>query len=111
MLTIDKDNTIHLTRGDTARLLIDRAANLATGKDYEFKPTDVVEMAVKKSVCDETALIRKSVSGGEAIHILPEDTKPLAFGRYVYDVQLTTAEGDVYTVVTLATFEVTKEVT
>lgn len=111
MLTVDKDNTIHLTRGDTARLLIDRAANAATGKDYVFTPEDKVTMTVKKTVYDTSPAVQLTVPGGAAIHIKPEDTKELAFGRYVYDVQLTTADGDVYTVVTPATFEVTKEVT
>lgn len=30
MLTVDKDNTIHLTRGDTARFAIGRVVNTVT---------------------------------------------------------------------------------
>ena len=111
VLTVDKDNTIHLTRGDTARLLIDRAANAVTGRDYVFTPEDRVTMTVKKTVYDTSPALQISVPGGAAIHIKPEDTRELSFGRYLYDVQLTTADGDVYTVIAPATFEVMKEVT
>lgn len=111
MLTVDKDNAIHLTRGDTARLLIDRAANAATGQDYIFSPEDTVTMTIKKTVYDTSPAVQISVPGGTAFHIKPEDTKELAFGKYLYDVQLTTADDDVYTVITPATFEVMKEVT
>ena len=49
--------------------------------------------------------------GGAAIHIRPEDTKELSFGKYLYDIQLTTADGDIYTVIPPTTFEILKEVT
>lgn len=111
MLTVDKDNTIHLTRGDTARLLIDRAANAATGKDYVFTPEDKVTMTVKKTVYDTSPAVQLTVPGGAAIHIRPEDTKELSFGKYLYDIQLTTADGDIYTVIPPTTFEILKEVT
>ena len=109
MLIIDKDNTIHLTRGDTARFRITQATNLATGEPYVFLPEDKLEFTIKKSVSDADPLIHKSVSGGEIIHLLPEDTKPLSFGRYVYDVQLTVANGDVYTIIVPTVFEIAKE--
>lgn len=111
MLYIDSDNSIHLTRGDTARLMIDRAKNVATGEDYVFTEEDTVEMSVKKTVNDTEKLIYKKVSGGSVFHFEPEDTKSLSFGRYVYDIQLTTNVGDIYTVITPTVFEVMKEVT
>lgn len=111
MLTVDKDNTIHLTRGDTARLTIGRAVNVITGKDYVFTAEDELTLTVKKTVMDTSPAVQIRAPGGEALHIRPENTKTLAFGKYVYDVQLTTAEGDVYTVIPPATFEILKEVT
>lgn len=111
MLTIDKDNTIHLTRGDTARFRITQAMNLATGEPYVFLPEDILEFTIKKSVNDTNPLIHKKVQGGEIIHLLPEDTKSLSFGRYVYDVQLTLANGDIYTIIVPTVFEIAKEVT
>ena len=111
MLTVDEDNTIHLTRGDTARLLIDRAMNAVTGKEYVFTEEDEVALTVKKTVMDTSPAVQIHVPGGEVLHIKPEDTKALAFGLYVYDVQLTTAEKDIYTVIPPTTFEILKEVT
>ena len=78
VLTVDKDNTIHLTRGDTARFSLGRIVNTVTKTNYT--PT-------------------------------AEDTKAMAFGKYVYDIQLTMADGDVYTIVPPATFDLLKEVT
>lgn len=34
MLTVDKDNSIHLTRGDTARFAIGRVVNTVTKTNY-----------------------------------------------------------------------------
>ena len=108
MLTVDKDNTIHLTRGDTARLQIDRAMNTVTKKDYVFAAADQVKFTIQKTAADPSPTLQIVVPGGEAIHIKPEDTVSLTAGKYVYDVKLITQEGDVYTVVELATFEVMK---
>lgn len=111
MLSIDKDNTIHLTRGDTARLSIDHAENTVTGEDYVFTAEDTVTLTIKKTVNDTVPVVSVSVPGGDVLHIKPEDTKPLMFGRYVYDVQLTTAEGDIYTIIPPSTFDIMREVT
>lgn len=111
MFTVDKDNAIHLTRGDTARLLLSSVMNLVTGKEYILSEDDTVVFTVKKTVYDTTPAVQITVPGGAAIHIKPEDTKEMAFGKYLYDVQLTTADSDVYTVISPTTFEVLKEVT
>lgn len=42
--------------------------------------------------------------------IKPEDTKNLAFGKYVYDIELTKANGEVDTFITKAVFKITEEV-
>mgnify|MGYP007099005335 CR=1 FL=1 len=111
MLTVDKDNTIHLTRGDTARLLLGTVVNEVTGKDYPLSAEDTVTFTVKKTVYDNEPAVQITVPGGAAIHITPEKTQELSFGKYLYDVQLTTADGDVYTVIPPTTFEILKEVT
>lgn len=111
MLTVDKDNTIHLTRGDTARFALGRVVNTVTKKDYVPTAEDVVTLTIKKTVLDAAPCVQITVPGGEVLHIKPEDTKALVFGKYVYDVQLTTADGDVYTIVPPTTFDLLKEVT
>lgn len=96
MLKINSDYSIELTRGDTARLTVD-LINEVTGKAYEIQPGDRLHLTVKKTTRDPEAAFQKEVQGTGTFHIAPEDTAGLSFGRYRYDVQLTTAGGDVFT--------------
>lgn len=109
MLYID-DKTIKLTRGDTARLTVP-IINLANNGEYTMESGDILYFTVKKTAKDSDFLFQKSVTGSNSIHIRPEDTANLSFGKYKYDVQLTTATGDVYTVIEPSTFEVMEEIT
>lgn len=109
MLYID-DKTIKLTRGDTARLTVP-IINLANNGEYTMESGDILYFTVKKTAKDSDFLFQKSVTGSNSIHIRPEDTAALSFGKYKYDVQLTTATGDVYTVIEPSTFEVMEEIT
>lgn len=111
MLYVDeKDHSIKLTRGDTARFNVSIASTIS-GEYYEIQSEDILTMTVKKSVKDELFCFQKTVTGSTLLHIEPADTKNLTFGKYVYDIQLNKANGDIYTVVEPATFEVLKEVT
>lgn len=109
MLYID-DKIIKLTRGDTARLTVP-IINLANNGEYTMESGDILYFTVKKTAKDSDFLFQKSVTGSNSIHIRPEDTADLSFGKYKYDVQLTTATGDVYTVIEPSTFEVMEEIT
>lgn len=109
MLYID-DKIIKLTRGDTARLTVP-IINLANNGEYTMESGDILYFTVKKTAKDTDFLFQKSVTGSNSIHIKPEDTADLSFGKYKYDVQLTTATGDVYTVIEPSTFEVMEEIT
>ena len=111
VLTVDKDNTIHLTRGDTARFSLGRIVNTVTKTNYTPTADDTVTMTIKKTALDEAPCVQLTAPGGEVLHIKPEDTKAMAFGKYVYDIQITMADGDVYTIVPPATFDLLKEVT
>ena len=110
MLYVNKDGTIQLTRGDTARLTI-TIQNDLDGNDYEVAPTDTLKLTIKKTVNDSKPAVQKTVTGYSQFYIEPEDTKDLSFGKYLYDVELTTASGDVYTVIVPTAFEILKEVT
>lgn len=110
MLTIDSDGTIHLTRGDTARLTV-KIHNELYDNEYEIAENDVLRMTVKKGVNDSNPLVQKTITGSSQFHIEPKDTSDLNFGKYLYDVELTTANGDVSTIIPPTTFEVMKEVT
>lgn len=109
MLRVFDDNSIELTRGDTARLSVDVTDD--DGELYEVQSHDTLTLSIKKKVKDSEALVSKTIIGSTTFHIEPKDTSGLPFGKYVYDVQITTAEGDVYTVITPSEFKIAEEVT
>lgn len=102
------ENTIELTRGDTAYLAVDIDHG---GEPYTVKSDDVLTLTVKKNVSDETPAFAKSATGSSTLHIEPADTAALGFGSYVYDVQLNSADGDVFTVIGVSSFVILPEVT
>lgn len=110
MLYVNDNGTIRLTRGDTARLEI-TIVNSIDGDEYQLSAEDSLTLTIKKSVKDAEPLVKKELQGENVFHIKPEDTAELSFRKYFYDVQLTRANGDVYTVIVPTTFEIMKEVT
>lgn len=110
MLKIMKDGTIQLTRGDTARISV-ALTNEVDNKEYVMQKDDTLFLSIKKTINDEKALIQKMLTGENTFHIEPKDTSQLKFGQYKYDVQLTTADGDVFTVIAPTPFEIMAEVT
>lgn len=103
------NNTIKLTRGDTAYLTI--PIKDANGEDYIMASNDSLTLSVKKRVTDTEYAFQKTIIGDNIFHILPEDTKGLKFGAYKYDIQLLTEDGDVYTIIPVSSFEILEEVT
>ncbi len=110
MLHVLDNGSIKLTRGDTARLNVS-IKNATLDEDYEIAADDVLTLTVKKTVNDSEALVQKTLTGSAAFKLDPVDTANLDYGKYKYDVQLTTAAGDVYTVIEPTNFEITSEVT
>ena len=107
MLYIDGTN-IKLTRGDTSYLTFPITMN---GEAYAMKPEDTLYLTVKKTVNDTEYCFQRSSVGSNIIHIEPSDTKPFAFGKYKYDVELRLGDGDIFTVIDTSTFEILSEVT
>lgn len=108
MLEVSNKGEIKLTRGDTAYLTVSVKTN--DGEPYTVKADDVLTLTVKSDYADKEALIEKKITGDTTFHIKPEDTKGLEFGIYVYDVQITTADGDNFTVIADKKFKVANEV-
>ena len=111
-----KKNTITLTRGDTLRVKIDL---LKDDEPYYPVEGDTIRFALKNvnktadgtEYVDQEPLILKTVPIDTMILQLdPEDTKPLGFKTYIYDLEITFADGTVDTFVTEATFNLTGEV-
>jgi len=109
MFNIDKKkfNKIMLTRGDSASILVEIYD--LEDKKYDIKPTDTVALSVWDPKTEEI-VISKFASEDHYIVFAPADTKTLSTGLYQYDVQLTTSNGNIYTVVPPAIFEITSEV-
>ena len=99
-------NKITLTRGDTATLKL----NVLDGSTpYDFS-SDTVVFSMKRNLGDLQPVIQKTFDAEGQITFLPADTKELAFGNYVYDIQLTTQAGEVDTIVVPSTFVIGPEV-
>lgn len=101
-------NNITITRGDTGTLKVNIEA--PDGTDYEMQEGDTAVLTVKQSTADKTPLFQLPIVDGIA-KIKPSDTEALDYGSYVYDCQLTTAAGDVYTFVSPHVFKIAEEVT
>ena len=68
--------------------------------DEPYTPTDGdrVRFALKQSYSSSKVLIHKDIPNDTLVlHLAPSDTKKLAFGNYVYDIEITFANGDVDT--------------
>lgn len=86
---------IELTRGDTLKVKIDIFIN---GEEYIPRPEDSLRFAMKNTYNTSKLLVHKDISVNDCIlHLEPQDTKRLRFGEYVYDIQITFANGDVNT--------------
>ena len=104
-----RNNIIYLTRGDTFKAVV--SITYPDGSVYTPKEGDKVRFALKETIDDEECLIWRDIPIDTMLLILyPEDTKELEFGNYVYDIQLTKANGDVDTFITASKLKITAEV-
>lgn len=104
-----RKNTIFLTRGDTFKAHL--TINYPDGSVYTPKEGDSIRFALKENIEDEECLILRDIPIDTMLLVLyPEDTKELEFGSYVYDIQLTKANGDVDTFITASKLKLTAEV-
>ena len=102
--------TISLTRGDTLRVKVDIFNH--DGTVYEPIEGDSVRFAMKTKYGDKEPILLKDISTDTLLlEIEPEDTKELKQPfDYVYDIQLTHANGDIDTFIDKAKFKITEEV-
>ena len=91
----NKTKKISLVRGDTLKVQVEILIN-----DEPYTPVfgDRIRFAMKQSYSSSRVLINKSIPIDTLIlHLEPKDTKKLAFGNYVYDIEITFSNGDVDT--------------
>lgn len=106
MFVIDKRNKIIITKGDSAAMFVSIVDN--DGIEYEIKDSDEVRLTVKKPGGNE--LFHKIADEDKQITFFPEDTSSLNTGLYIYDIQLTTEDGYIYTIIPANYLQITEEV-
>ena len=116
MSTKIEGNVIRHTRGDTLRLKVEILKDEAK---YNPRDGDIVRFALKHKDLtedktefeDKDPLILKVIPNDSMVlELAPDDTKPLGFGQYAYDIQITFADGTVDTFITKEKFYLTEEV-
>lgn len=117
-----KKNAITHTRGDTLRAKVDLWIDDET--PYIPESGDSIRFALKhpllkekegdpgyKEYVDQDPIFTVPIPSDTLIlHIEPEKTKNLGFGKYEYDIEITYSDGTVDTFITAAPYEITKEV-
>lgn len=120
MIEVDeKTGAITIVRGDSGYVtvpLFEIVEDAETGEKveqpYTLQPGDTLRFAAAKrygSTEDECIIIREIEAPEMKLEFYPEDTKNLKFGEYKYDLELTTADGYVDTIL-MSTFKVSEEV-
>lgn len=113
-MKVDGTN-LSMIRGDTESITISIQDNdeapilLMSGED-------TIYFTVKLNTAVEAKILQKIITafdleGNAIIEIEPEDTKPLAYKSYKYDVQWVDVDGKVRTIVEPSTFKIEPEVT
>lgn len=103
----DKTKKISLVRGDTLKLKV----NIYLDDElYIPQQGDTVRFAMKQTYTGNRLLIIKPIPIDTLVLQLdPQDTKTFSFGRYVYDIEITFANGDVDTFIS-GELELTPEI-
>ena len=102
-----KTHKISLTKGDNASFKVNIIE--ANGQIRQLFDDDVITLTVRKTANSDIAFTKTAENG--VINLVPTDTKSLAAGTYVYDIQITTFGGNVYTIIPISYFEIGQEVT
>ena len=108
MYTIN-GKTITLTRGDTLQAAV--SIKTAAGQTYTPQEGDVIRFAMAQNYYASRPILTKTVPNDTLMLTLePNDTKTLPFGNYVWDMQITYANGAVDTFIDRGTLTLTEEV-
>ncbi|MBP5317023.1 MAG: hypothetical protein J6Y83_04895 [Bacteroidales bacterium] len=97
---------IAMVRGDSESLTVSCSVPFAEGDTLYMTVRDTVEGSIQLQ-----KVITVFDSGSAIIPIEPGDTSGMAFGDYVYDIQITRAGGVVTTPVEVSRFRLKEEVT
>ena len=104
-----EDKHITLTRGDSFVCKV----NIYDSEGAVYTPAnnDVIRFAMKQTIQSRKPVINKVIPNDTLLLTLnPEDTNNLDFGDYIYDIQITLANGTVDTFIPVNTFTIELEV-
>ena len=99
--------TLSQMRGDTGVLRLNLTVD---GEPYELADGDTAVLTVKKNLKAKSPLLQKACENG-LFCFEHADTQGLPTGTYVYDVQVTLADGQVYPVLGPNTYRLLPDVT
>ena len=97
MLYIDEEQNITLTRGDTG--IFNITLQNQNGKAYTPQEWDSLRFALSDGVGKEALVLKNIPINTCVLEIEPSDTANLKFKTYKYDVQFTSAQGRVSTII------------
>lgn len=81
------------------------------GDPVVLQDGDTIRFALKEDYDSEVILVEKEIPKDTMVlRLSPGDTKGLDFGTYVYDIEVSFANGDVDTVIPRKLFNVLEEV-
>jgi len=106
-----KDNKITITQGDTLETKL--SIFMSNGDPYEPSSDDVIRFAVKSDYSDPSPIIRKVIPNDTLVLRLESSETKLLSARkkaYVYDIEITMANGNVDTFIDRMPLYVTEEV-
>lgn len=100
---------ITLTKGDSARIGI--SITTKSGETYTPKTGDQIRFYLKRDIKASNVMLEKEIDISDMLlNLRPDDTKQLATGNYVYDIELTKTNGDVDTFINAAQLTILAEV-
>lgn len=110
---IVQGTNLSMIRGDSESITVSLTDE--QGSSTPLIDGDTIYFTVKTTVHTTSKILQKVVTlfedGVAYIEITPEDTKSLIFRDYVYDVQLTRADGTIMTIIPPSKFTIKGEVT
>lgn len=110
-------NRIHLTRGDSAEIIL-TIRNRVTGNAFIVGEGDRLTFTLKRFITDKTPVLEKTTGQGIrretdccVLVFYPEDTQQLPCGRYIYDIELVRKNGFTDTIIPARDFFLERDVT
>lgn len=100
-----ESNKITLAKGDSCRFTV--TVKNPDGSAYSLREGDILRFSLRQDKIGGGILLEKE---GSLIDLLPSETKNLPTGKYLYDVVLYAATGEVCTVIAPTSFEIRKVV-